>query len=436
MRKKLIKICDIKNIYETRTLGKYQVNYVGYHLISKNDFCRYDQIKQCIRELKMYYPKTKSILVTKEQDFAVLKKIINEIEFDGIQLHFPINKTHLIKAIRGEFGKNFLIIQVLIKQTVEGVVNDANFNILDNSYLGGTGKKIKFNEIESLANRGKINNSLVAGGISSETIDKYLDLNIKGFDVQSSVKKIPGSSTENTDFNKVEELVQKLGFARTDNNGQIGFSIQDVFQNNSELLQDALVANIDFLHIDVSDGFIGNKTDIKKTLLLVNKIKKTNSHIPIQFHFYCQTLNSFSSYFTALVGSKHVDNLSFFAHINRDNDKKMRKALSKNLPNLFFSLDVKDIIDDTYPWEKYIKDRCILCVQSKKHNDRVFNVNRSIKLLKYSAPSLKSVTIDRGIEPRIIYELEDKSMISLVSGSYLSSDLSTKYKLLKEMLYE
>lgn len=436
MIKKLIKICDIKNIFETRTLGQYKINYAGYHLISKSDFGRYNTIKQCVRELKMYYPKTKSILITKKTDFAVLKKIINEIEFDGIQLHYPLKNSYLVKALRSEFGKNFLIIQILTKQTTNRIDSGISFCILDNSYVGGTGQEVGFDSIKNLSVQGEIDNTLIAGGISSTTIDKYLNLNLTGFDIQSSVKKTPKSLTENTELKKIEEIAHKLGLEKAINYRQVGFTIQDIFQNNSEYLQDSLSANLDFLHVDVSDGFIGKPTDISKTIILIDKIHKINSHIPIQFHFYCKTIDSFSACSAPFLENKKVDNFTFFAHINRDNDKEMEQVLLKNFPDLYFSLDVKDIIDDTYPWEKYVKKHCILCVQSKKHRDRFFNINRSIKLLRYSAPNLKSISIDRGVEPKLVYALEDRSMINLISGSYLSSELSIKYKLLKEMLYE
>lgn len=435
MNKKILKICDIKNIFETRTLGQYNINFLGFHLISKNDFQRYNQIKICVKELKEFYPKTKSILVTKERNFSVLKKIINEIEFDGIQLHYHLSSPYLVKAIKAEFGKNFIIIQVLTMQSANEKIAGTHFTILDNSYLGGTGKEIGFEEIKELSDQGKLKNSLIAGGISSKTIDRYLDLDVKGFDVQSSVKKFPKSSTENTEFNKIKELNNKLKIEKKENNRQIGFVVQDISQNNSELLQESVRANIDFLHIDVSDGFIGKPSNISKIIKINDKIKNTNSHIPIQFHFYCQNIDSFYKYAKPFIGDDTSNSL-YYVHINRDNDKEMKNILSKNFSDLYFSLDVKDIIDDTYPWEKYVRKNCILCTQSKKHQDRVFNINRSIKLLKYLSLNLKSITLDREIGPMLVYELENKSLINLVSGSYLSTDLSSKYKLLKEMLYE
>lgn len=61
---KLLKICNIKNIFETCTAAKLGVPYLGFHLISENDFDRVDELKLCIKELRTYYPKTKSVLVT------------------------------------------------------------------------------------------------------------------------------------------------------------------------------------------------------------------------------------------------------------------------------------------------------------------------------------------------------------------------------------
>ncbi len=67
---KLLKICNIKNIFETRTAGLMGIPFLGYHLISESDFARKNTIKKCVRELRMYYPNTKAILVTKEMDMS------------------------------------------------------------------------------------------------------------------------------------------------------------------------------------------------------------------------------------------------------------------------------------------------------------------------------------------------------------------------------
>ena len=85
---KLLKFCNIKNIYETRTAASLGIPLLGYHLISASDFARLNDIKQCVRELRSYYPISKAILVTKERDIEKVISIVNELEFDGVQLHY------------------------------------------------------------------------------------------------------------------------------------------------------------------------------------------------------------------------------------------------------------------------------------------------------------------------------------------------------------
>src|SRR5579872_1972297 len=105
---KTLKLCNIKNIYETRTAGRLGVPFLGYHLISDNDFRRGSTIKACVAELRQFFPETKSILVTKERDAAVLSSLIQDFEFDGIQLHYDGSNAQAT-ALRGRFGANLTI---------------------------------------------------------------------------------------------------------------------------------------------------------------------------------------------------------------------------------------------------------------------------------------------------------------------------------------
>lgn len=136
-----LKFCNLKDIYETRTAASFGADYIGFHLISENDFKRTDTIKSCVTELRMYFPKTKSVLVTKETDIQLLVKLIDDIEFDVVQLHYE-KSNDIIAKLRGYYGNQIEIIQVVTLETEKAELSsEADFYILDRSYTGGTGQE-------------------------------------------------------------------------------------------------------------------------------------------------------------------------------------------------------------------------------------------------------------------------------------------------------
>lgn len=52
----------------------------------------------------------------------------------------------------------------------------------------------------------------------------------------------------------------------------------------------------------------------------------------------------------------------------------------------------------------------------------------------YLINNMESVTIDRGIDPKIVFGIEDKAIINLISGSFLAKNIEKNYCLLKEIL--
>jgi len=235
---KLLKFCNIKNIFETRTAASLGVPFLGYHLISENDFARYDDIKYCVQELRNYYPTTKAILVTKERDTKKLSSLIREIEFDGIQLHYP-NSNNQAAALKGEFGNKFIVFQVISLESKDFFPTQADYVLLDKSYLGGTGLQISNKDVQKMLNRLKNNKILLAGGISSTNLYRYLDFPVDGFDVQSAIKTDHCTNRENTDYSKMDTLAKLLGYKMASYSGRVGFVIQNIEQQNQQLFVEA-----------------------------------------------------------------------------------------------------------------------------------------------------------------------------------------------------
>ncbi len=428
---KKIKFCDIKNIFETRTAGKLGIDYLGFHLISENDFKRLDLIKICIKELKMFYPDTKSVLVTKETKLETLIELINSMEFDAVQLHYS-NSNEIIDNLKGVYGDSVEIFQVLISESDKPNKNADNY-ILDKSFVGGTGKEIGFDKVNTLVKSLNIKNIFLAGGIAAENLYKYIDLDIYGFDIQSNIKAATKTEFENTDANKMSTIAKLLYKESIISNHQVGYAIQDIVQQNIDTLDEAILAKIDFLHIDITDGFVEQSTNLNLTLELIKNIREKSSHINVHYHIFAKSEESYEQMIKFLDIETDISS-KIFLHINRDNyDKFETEKLT--IEKINYSLDVKDLIDELFPWEKFIKDETLVCLQSKNHTERVSNFNRAHKMINYAYKGPVSITIDRSVDLETIKDIEDVKTVNIVSGSFLRSNLSQNYYLLKNYFY-
>lgn len=428
---KLLKICNIKNIFETRTAGLIGVPFLGYHLISESDSVRKDIIKKCVRELRMYYPNTKAILVTKEKDINKLLSVINEIEFDGVQLHYDDSEMQAA-ALKGSFGKSFIVFQVVTPETTGSVPSQCDYVLIDRSYKGGTGKRVTQADLRKIINRYGDKKVFLAGGISASNLYQYFDLPIKGFDIQSAVKSEDASNYENTDYDKVINIGSLLGYSLTDMSGQVGFVVQDIKQENQNLFFDSYNVGVDFFHIDISDGFVGQTSDINATKRFIHMIKQTNSHLKLQIHFFVSSENRFME-LSKKLSIKNYHNLDKYVHINRDNFKEFSDGFIKS-PDIFFGVDVKDVIDETYPWEQFIKQKLILCLQSTEHKDRVSNLNRGLKLIQYYSALKPIITIDRSVDLGVLMSIESLEHLNVVCGSYLRENIAERFGKVKGVL--
>lgn len=428
---KLIKFCNIKNIYETRTAAFLEIPFLGYHLISENDFLRKDVIKSCVNDLRNNFPKTRAILVTKEKDVEKLIATIREIEFDGVQLHFG-ESNNQAAALKSEFGKQFIIFQVVNSERTEFVPDQGDYVIIDKSYTGGTGKQISRLKLGRILEKHKDKKLFLAGGISPSNIYQYLGLPVEGFDIQSSIKSSKPSKEENTDYTKMVRTAELLGYTIQASYGQVGFAVQDIKQENQNLFMEGIKNGVDFFHVDISDGFVGESTDIEKTKELLSVISGTNSHLKVQLHFFVQSERSFWEIYNKLILNESK-NLDIFLHINRDNYKDFSEDFIKN-PRMFIGVDIKDVIDELFPWEPFIKNQMIVCLQSKEHKDRITNLNMGLKLIRYSTETTPIISIDRSINYETLLGIEDYKFLNVVCGSYFKKEIDKRYIILKEYL--
>ncbi len=428
---KLLKFCNIKNVFETRTAASLGIPFLGYHLISKNDFNRYDIIKRCIKELRSYYPTTWAILVTKEEDVNKIVSVINDIEFDGVQLHYSDSNTQAA-ALKSRFGSEFKIIQVVSQANSHFKPTQADYVLIDKSYVGGTGKQVPIEQISRIiSNIGDVK-TLLAGGISPSNIYQYLEIPVDGFDVQSAIKSDNSTDFENSDFSKMYSLARLLGYNLSLQSGQVGFATQDINQQNQELLGEAVKSNVDFFHIDISDGFVGKETDLSTTKKLITEICALNSHLRIQVHLFVSSQEKFEHIFRE-VGLAMCLLCEIFVHVNRDNYSNFSSEFIEK-DNIYFGLDIKDVIDELFPWEQFIKEQLLVCLQSREHGDRIINLNRGLKLIRYSSKTQPVITLDRSVDDEVILNMGEVNLTNVVCGSYLRENITERYQIIKKYL--
>lgn len=418
----MLKICDIKNIQELKALHRKQIDFVGFHLITENDFKRSQVIHNCIEYLHSVKSNTKAILVTKETEYEKIKELINEYEFDGIQLHYQDSKSNIHK-IRAEYGDNFIIVQVKVVEAEDLTIDlRANYLLLDSSFTGGTGNVSKEDYLNEAILRIEIDKTFIAGGINTENILDYIKIGYKNFDIQSGVKNTIKSQTENIDYRKIDILTKLLSYKERIY-PRIGTSIK--FKEDIT----AFLDYIDFFHIDLSDGFVGEKTDLDACKEMINYIHKTNSNINIQIHIFAYTSES-ANEMVNFIGIDLKDYpVEIFLHINSDN------YLEINENPYYPAFDVSDILKDTIPIDKYFKEKVLLCMQNENNPERIENLNSAIKYISVNAESIDSVYIDRGVDSGVIEGLESTNGISAIMGKYLKEYGQSKYKLIKDILY-
>ena len=408
------------------------VPFLGYHLISENDFLRYKDIKYCVTELRKYFPRTCAILVTKEKDVDRLSTLINDIEFAGVQLHYPDSDSQAT-ALRGIFGETFKIFQVISPEDKSFIPTQSDYALIDKSYLGGTGTQITDKAIRNILDQLNGKRVFVAGGISSANLYEYLEYPVDGFDIQSSIKSDHATKYENTDYFKMTTLARLLGYEAKPSSGLVGFAIQDIRQENQELFHEALHGKVDFLHVDMREGFVGTPSDLVKISKILQSINDTNSHLRIQIHLFVASEEKFNEVSQQLNLEKH-QKYDIFVHINRDNYENFNKVFVRK-QNIFFAADTKDIIDELFPWEQFVKEQMLICLQSKEHKDRIQNLDKGLKLIRYSTNLHPIISIDRNVSPEVILGLENLTPLNAVCGSYLRENISERYQVLKQYLY-
>lgn len=422
---KQVKICDVKNIYEARTLGEFGVDFIGLHYVSERDKKRSEDLKMIIRLCHQDHPKTKSILVTKETKIDVLIAMVNEFECDGLQLHYAAEPVLLAK-LRAHFGEQLLLFAVASPDMPleNNTLRYIDYLIVDKSYLGGTGTRLTADERRQLLRHYKGKKILLAGGVDETLIGELLDSkSIVGFDIQSSVKSNKKDEYENISLQRLRSVLGALG--RYDSRiaqGQVGLSCVE-----DDILLEFYGAS-DFWHFDFFDDVFGLNTNIDAIVEAMYRYAEMNSHFRFQVHIFSSRIEYINKVIDA-VKDISVKTLEYYIH---HNDETVRSFVLND--NVYASVDTKDIISGSFPLKGPIsRERIILCLQSERHIERGTNANAAMKIIRELWKKNMRVTLDRGIFPGDLnYALEQK--VDVVSGRYLRSTKKEGYNELRRSL--
>lgn len=272
---RLVKISNVKNIYEARTIAEQGADFIGLHLVTREHLNRIPVFQQINRMLKSEFPQTKSILVTKERSVERLIELLRNTGCQGIEIHYP-PAPGLFAMLRSYFGKS-LIIMGVTSPVISPKPNEfalANYIIVNKNYVGGTGERIPQATIQEMVNMYKNQNVMLAGGIDTDAVRQLRVIShITGYDVQTSVMSHNQDDFENIDREQLIALIQSV-------KGKKNFVTSEkppvpclvtINQNPQDL----------FNKCDVFK-FIIDQANYDKTIKTIKEFARLNTHLTIE----------------------------------------------------------------------------------------------------------------------------------------------------------
>ncbi len=410
--KPILKICNIQNIYEARSAGELGIPYIGLHAVSATDYANLETLKRIVVMIHEEFPNTKTILVTKEKNTETLMRLIDEVECDGVQLHYKAQAKQLV-LLKSRYGQRFIIFCVVTEEDQPygtASFEKADFIILDKSYVGGTGKQVSPLSREKIINKYGADRLILAGGIDANYLRKVAPgISVAGFDIQSGVRSAKRTDFENIEYDKLKEIAQLFNYSSTQTQlPAIGFSVL-----SDDNIKDYYNI-VDFWHFDFFDNILGQNSNLPSKLESVKDFITKNTHFSIQIHIFSKSKSYIADVYHSLSELK-TKSVRFFIHINPELQPEIN--FDYNL-NIYPAIDVRDVIDDVIPLEDLLKSKkLLLCLQSEKHKERAVNAAIAIKLLKAMKPTIE-ITLDRSIAPSDLNYV-DAQIDSIVSGKYI-----------------
>lgn len=272
---RLLKISNVKNIYEARTLAEQGVDFIGLHLVTRGHLDRIPVFQQINHMLANEFPNTKSILVTKERSVERIIELLRRTGCNGVEPHYP-PVPGLFAMLRSYFGKS-LIIMGVTSPVISPKPNEftlSNYVIVNKNYVGGTGERIPYPTIQQMVDLYKDQNVMLAGGIDLDAIRKLRVVgHITGYDIQTAVMSDDQDIFENIDRKKAIDIIQAV---KGKNN-----SVSSLNPPKPQLVEpDQNPENL--FNRYYSFKFEVNPTNYAKTIKTIKEFAKLNSHLVIE----------------------------------------------------------------------------------------------------------------------------------------------------------
>jgi len=309
----IIKICDVKDIHTARLCGNLGINMVGMHGIYGLKPTNLAPYKRIVAELKNNYPKTKAVFVTKIRQHRKLRRILDKLDIDFLQVYFmdqaslervgdeiqPSKQEQPSatgKHLAARFAKDFIFLQKTInkekkhkvllslpimglpsslaEEIVKKVKHFPDFFLWDSSNLGGTGKLADFRSTKRVLKISPRHKTILAGGLNPKNVSKILSKTFPlvptGVDVQTGVADLDVQRRDPKNPEQVIEFVAKVRGEKAANvrslavkipkarSELVSWAITDLTINSETPPKFSVIrqTDIDLLHLDFSDGSI------------------------------------------------------------------------------------------------------------------------------------------------------------------------------------
>lgn len=192
----IVKFCGIKREEDVKYCNILNPTMIGLIFAQSPRKVEKDIAK---RLLEIKSPSIKSVGVFKDQVLSEVLSISKDLELDFIQLHGNEN-IEFIKYLK---DKGFKVIKAVEVESINDIEKAEIYkNIVDFILLDRPkGKEV---DIVQLAKNADFD-FIIAGGITTENVEKYLALNPLGIDISSGIE-----TNGFKDFNKMRIIIEKL----------------------------------------------------------------------------------------------------------------------------------------------------------------------------------------------------------------------------------
>ena len=190
-----VKICDVRETSIVETCIKCGVEFIGLHVIYAEDFTQ--SKKNFLSKVKaLVNGRLKLVLVTRETNLDCLLEMCCAIDYDYIQIHFPITfekLTYLIESLKVR-NCSTKVIPVFAGPTfdfehIKKIASITEYILFDTSYRGGTGMPMSTELYKEISMKAKNLNYFIAGGLTENNVKTVIEQTKPfGVDVQSGVE--------------------------------------------------------------------------------------------------------------------------------------------------------------------------------------------------------------------------------------------------------